>query len=296
MTLKPVPELLAAAQDGRYAVGYFESWNLESLQGVLDAAEKTRSPVIVGFNGEFLTLSNRRAPERLELYAALGRAAAEAAKVPCGFIFNECPLESAVRSAVLAGFNLVMLSNPGEALDVFTERLANLVKYAHSHGVAVEAELGELPNAAGGSIDSSHSALTDPGQASRFVEATQVDVLSVSAGNVHVLLGNPQDLDLALIGEIGRRVKIPLSLHGGTGISLKSLQAAIHLGIAKVNFGSYLKRAYLNAQRQTLSSGEGDPHKLLGMGGAEDVMVASRLAVRDAVLERLDILGCCGRA
>jgi fructose/tagatose bisphosphate aldolase len=164
------------------------------------------------------------------------------------------------------------------------------------HGVAVEAELGELPNGASGTVDSSHSALTDPEQAARFVEATRVDVLSVSAGNVHVLLGEPQDLDLALIEEISRHVKIPLGLHGGTGISKASLQAAIRLGITKVNFGSYLKRAYLDALRLTLSSGEGDPHKLLGMGGAEDVMTASRLAVRDAVLERIEVLGCCGRA
>jgi ketose-bisphosphate aldolase len=296
MPLKPVPELLAAALNGRYAVGYFESWNLESLQGVLDAAEKTRSPVIVGFNGEYLTLPNRRSPERLSLYAALGRTAAQTSIVPCGFIFNECPVESAVRSAVLSGFNLVMLSNSGEPNDVFINRVASLVSYAHSNGVAVEAELGELPNAASGRIESSHSARTDPEQAAQFVSQTQVDVLSVSAGNIHVLLGNPQDLDLGLVEEISRRVKIPLGLHGGTGISIPSLQAAISLGVTKVNFGSYLKLSYLKALRYALASSEGDPHKLLGMGGAEDVMTASRLAVREAVLERIESLGCCGRA
>ena len=296
MPLKPVPELLAAAQNGRYALGYFESWNLESLQGVLDAAEKTRSPVIIGFNGEFLTLPERRAQEHLRLYAALGRAAAETAAVPCGFIFNECPVESAVRAAVLSGFNLVMLSNPGEAHDVFTARLAGLVQFAHAQGVAVEAELGELPNGASGRVDTRHSTLTDPEQAARFVAATQVDVLSVSAGNVHVLLGEPQELDLDLIGEIAHRVKIPLGLHGGTGIAADSLQKAIQLGIAKVNFGSYLKLSYLQALRDGLASDEGDPHRLLGMGGPEDVMSACRLAVRDAVLERIESLGCCGRA
>ncbi len=189
-----------------------------------------------------------------------------------------------------------MLSNPWEALDVFTAHLASLVQFAHAQGVAVEAELGELPNGASGRVDTSHSALTDPEQAARFVAATQVDVLSVSAGNVHVLLGEAQDLDLDLIGEISRRVKIPLGLHGGTGISADSLQRAIRLGIAKVNFGSYLKLSYLEALRNSLASDERDPHRLLGMGGAEDVMSACRLAVRDAILERIESLGCCGRA
>src|SRR4029453_14734242 len=95
-TRRPIPcenpiRMLAAARAGGYAVGYFESWNLESLQGVLDAAGQTRSPVIVGFNGDFLRGPSRATMERLELYAALGRAACDAAKVPCALIFNECP-------------------------------------------------------------------------------------------------------------------------------------------------------------------------------------------------------------
>ena len=79
MTLRPAPELFASARRGGYALGYFESWNLESLLGVIDAVEQTRSPAILGFNGEFLTGSDRVARKRIELYAGLGRAAAETA-------------------------------------------------------------------------------------------------------------------------------------------------------------------------------------------------------------------------
>src|SRR5205823_5754575 len=104
-------EIITRARQGAYAVGYFESWNIESLQGVLDAAEQTRSPMIVGFNGEFLSGPDRRAQERLELYAALGRAACTAAKVPCGLIFNECPNDDWVRRAATAGFEIVMLAD-----------------------------------------------------------------------------------------------------------------------------------------------------------------------------------------
>src|SRR6516165_6381703 len=92
--------------------GTSKARNLESLQGVLDAAEATQSPVIIGFNGEFLSRPNRKLPERLQCYAELGRAAATCATVPCGLIFNECPDDRWVRDAVLAGFNLVMPANP----------------------------------------------------------------------------------------------------------------------------------------------------------------------------------------
>src|SRR5437763_12319313 len=100
MPCENVNRMMAAAHQSAYAVGYFESWNLESLQGVVDAAERARAPVLLGFNGDFLSRPARRAGERLAWYAALGRAAAASAAVPCGLVFNECPLDDWVRAAV----------------------------------------------------------------------------------------------------------------------------------------------------------------------------------------------------
>jgi fructose/tagatose bisphosphate aldolase len=98
------------------------------------------------------------------------------------------------------------------------------------------------------------------------------------------------------LAAIREQVKIPLVLHGGTGISSGSLQEAIRLGVAKVNYGTYLKQRYLKAVRSALSRHAGNPHELFGLGGEGDVMVAGRNAVRDAVLERIGLLGCCGKA
>jgi ketose-bisphosphate aldolase len=296
MPLKPVPELFASAHAGKYALGYFESWNLESLQGVIDAAEQTRSPMIIGFNGEFLTHSGRLSSERIQWYGALGKAAAESASVPCGFLFNECPEDQAVRQAVKTGFNLVMLADPEASYEVCLRRVANLVAYAHGQNVAVEAEIGELPNGSSGAVNNDHSSLTNPQLAASFVAATHVDILSVSVGNIHILLDGQHELDLDRLAEIRSQVDIPLGLHGGTGIQADSLRRAISLGVTKVAYGTYIKQRYLSAVRKALNSSESNPHKLLGMGGAEDVLVAGRHAVRDAVLERIDLLGCCGRA
>src|SRR3954468_10300309 len=145
MPLEPIYELTRHACKNGYAIGYFESWNLESLQGVVDAAEETRSPVIIGFNGDFLTRTTRLAAEGLGWYAALGRAAAESASVPCGLIFNECPRDDRVRAAIDAGFNLVMPADPEAPVDEYTRRVADLASLAHARGVAIEAEVGELP-------------------------------------------------------------------------------------------------------------------------------------------------------
>src|ERR1700748_449569 len=145
MPLTPIDVLFQHAREHRYAIGYFESWNLESLQGVLDAAETTRSPIIIGFNGDFLSHPDRKQSERLECYAGLGRAAATSASVPCGLIFNECPDDAWVRNAVLAGFNLVMPADSSATYEDYRGRVTTLTEFAHRHGAAVEAEVGHLP-------------------------------------------------------------------------------------------------------------------------------------------------------
>jgi ketose-bisphosphate aldolase len=294
MPLTPISELVQHARQHRYALGYFESWNLESLQGVLDAAEATQSPIIIGFNGEFLSHPDRKLSERLQWYAELGKAAAACATVPCGLIFNECPNDDWVRNAVLAGFNLVMPADPAASSEDYSRRVGELTEFAHRYGVAVEAEIGHLPS--GTTEPRSGNLLTDPELAARFVQETGVDLLAVSVGNVHIMIKGEQDLDLRRLSQICLHVAKPLVLHGGTGISATSLREAIALGITKVNYGTYLKQRYLKALRTSLTANVENPHEQLGIGGDRDVMIAGRSAVRDAVLERIGLLGCCGKA
>jgi ketose-bisphosphate aldolase len=297
MALVPIPDMMEHCRSEKYAIGYFESWNLESLQGVIDAAEQSQSPIIVGFNGEFLSHDQRLVDERLDLYAKLGRAAAEASSVPCGLIFNECPVDAWTRSAVEQGFTLVMPVDSSGSLDEYIERLRSIVEYAHAHQVAVEAEWGELPSGASGRVND-EGFTTDPEMAARLVDETGIDLLAVSVGNVHIQLNGDSDLDLEHLVKLRARISVPLVLHGGTGISATSLQAAIDIGVRKVNYGTYLKQRYLQRISSMLSAKDRsvNPHELLGMGGPDDLLVAGRLAVRDAVLERIELLGCCGKA
>jgi fructose/tagatose bisphosphate aldolase len=294
MPLQAIGPMMRRAASEQYAVGYFESWSLESLQGVVDAAEAARAPVILGFNGTFLS-GDRRASERLAIYAAIGKAAAETARVPCGLIFNECPRDDWVLSAIELGFNLVMLADPAADSEALAGRVAEIVRVAHGRNVAVEGEVGELPYGAG-SGEAHGGSATDPIEAAEFVARTGVDLLAVSVGNVHIKTRGDQGLNLALLEQIAERARVPLVLHGGTGISSGALREAVALGVTKVNFGTYLKQRYLDAVRQAIGHDCPDPHRLLGMGGREDVLMAGRMAVRDAVLERIDLLGCGGKA
>lgn len=312
MPLEAVQDLTQHAYRTGYAIGYFESWNLESLAGVIDAAEHTRSPIIIGFNGEFLSAPAREAAENLAWYAAVGKAAAESAKVPCGLIFNECSNDKWVFDAIALGFNLVMLADPSASYEDYVRRVKAITKHAHANAAAVEAELDELPcgvsghppvaatgQRASGGVNTATATLPSRTEArclAEFVAATDVDLLAVSAGNIHISLAGEFELDFGRLAELHATVPVPLVLHGGTGIAAQSLSRAVKMGVAKVNFGTYLKQRYLQALRQALAANIANPHELLGMGSRNDVMVAGRHAVRDAVLARIHLLDCCGRA
>lgn len=288
-------QLFGVARARGFAVGFFESWDIASTQGVIDAAEEANAPVIVGFNGEFMSGDNRVAEERIELYGALGRAAAETSKVPCGFIFNECPKDDWVRAATDAGFNIVMPADESAEKDDFIRRTKALADYAHSKGVGIEAGLEELPSGASGEV-LGESRETDVQEAVEFVRQTGVDLLGVSVGNVHIKLEGEQSLNLEQLDALAKAVDAWLVLHGGTGIPLDDLRQAVALGVVKVNFGTYLKQAWLKVMRAALAQDEVNPHRLLGIGGPEDALMLGRKAVKEAVLERLDSLGCVGMA
>ncbi|MEX0642722.1 MAG: class II fructose-bisphosphate aldolase [Pirellulales bacterium] len=295
MPLESVQSLIEGASRGGYALGYFESWDAASLQGVLDAAEHTRSPIIIGFNGDFLSNPQRRVRERLELYAGLGRAAAESASVPCGLLFNECSQDPWTIRAIHAGFNMVCVAASNGSPQAHASRVAEIVSIAHRAGVAVEAEFGELPCGVSKGIPV-NGMLTEPAAAANFVKNTGVDLLGVSVGNIHIQVEGDCKLNLDHLAVVRKATSIPLVLHGGSGIRSDSLTAAIAMGVRKVNYGTYLKQRCLNAIRGALGTRATNPHELLGMGGVHDMLDATRIAVRDATLERIEWLGCCGKA
>ncbi len=295
MPLTPLSHLLADAQRDGYAIPYSESWNLESLQAVIDAAEESQAPIIAGFNGGFLRHACRRKPENLAYYACFC-AALDSAKVPVAFLLNESDDLEQIRAAIELGFNAVMPESDGQELEAYRKLVKEVVRLARPRNVWVEAQLGALP--AGNSHHNGYGRITDPEQAAEFVENTGIDALAISIGNVHIMTEGKAKIDLDVVRQIRDRVSVPLVVHGGTSLSADSLGNMIRLGVTKVNFGTRLKQAYLEAVREGLSKYQvpSSPHGYLGMGGPEDIMSAGREAVKREVLRLIDICGAKGRA
>ena len=102
---------MAHAESEQYAVGYFESWSLESLMAVADAAEATQSPVMMGFSGIYLNHPKRQRCEILSVYSAMGLKVCQQTSIPTALVFNESPYLNWVLGAIDQGFGLVMFSN-----------------------------------------------------------------------------------------------------------------------------------------------------------------------------------------
>jgi ketose-bisphosphate aldolase len=294
MPLVRMGKLLKCAGENKFAVGYFESFNMESTQAVIDAAGKLNSPVIIGFSGVFLNSPKREIKENIDDYGAMAVSMAKNATVPVSIILNEADDISMIVRSIKAGFNVVMYQKAGESFEEAIEINRYLVRTAHYLGAEVECEIGELPEANVSNGTVSKGINTDPEKAKYLVEQTGVDALAVAIGNVHLLEGEKSKLDFDLLKILRKTIKVPLVLHGGTGIAEENIREAIALGITKVNVGTVLKRAYLGTLARFCCNeniGRTNPHELIGLGGSSDMLCSARKAIADVVAGYIKIFG-----
>jgi ketose-bisphosphate aldolase len=296
MPLVPLTELFERARREGYALGYFEAWDLYSLEAALEAAEAEAAPVILGF-GCMMADRDWLDQGGVEALGAMGRVVAERARVPVALLLNEAQtLDQALRG-IESGFNAVMLDTSAWAWDDAVAQVSELTRAAHARGVAVEGELGRLPDFIEGGVDDSQASLTDPEQAAAFVALTGVDCLAVSVGNVHLLTTRYAPVNLEHLEAISRRVSTPLVIHGGTSFPPNAVRRAIAAGVVKFNVGTILKRAYFDGARQSVQvqPETANVHLILGSHKAEDVMNAGKARMREKIQELMRVYGGSGR-
>ncbi len=298
MPLVSFQDLMREAESGNYAVGYFESWNLESLLAVADAATRMRSPVILGFSGIHLPDIERGDDDRLRMYAALGSELCRQLPVAACLLFNESPHYEWVMKAIEVGFGLVMFTDENLAAADLRDKVRQVVEKAHTTGVAVEGEMMSLAGVNGQlAVLPEDLRLTDPSLAQSFIEDTGIDALAVNIGQAHVHGRRELPLNLSRLTEIRQTVSVPLVLHGATSIDRGYLQQAIQLGIRKINVGSILKRTFFDTVRNRSSKVGMDynPYDVVGSGLDTDVLAAGRDAVRKAVENLMGLFGSAGK-
>ncbi len=216
--------ILNKARKGRYAVGAFNFVNMEVLQGIINAAELEKSPVIVQTTEGAIDYAG------IEYLSAIALTAAKKAKVPVALHLDHGKELSYIRAAIKNGYTSVMID--GSHLP-FEENIAitrKAVALARKKNVSVEAELGTL----GGIEDkvSGKVTLTDPAKAVEFVKRTGVDTLAVAIGTSHgaYKFKGKSKLDFRRLRQIKDVIRIPLVLHGASGIPPDIVKKAVKYG------------------------------------------------------------------
>ena len=293
----PLSYLFAKAREGGYALGYFEAWDSYSLEAVVEAAEAENSPVILGF-GCAMVSESWLDMGGIESLGNFGRVIAERTRVPVAFLLNEAHTYEECLMGMRAGFNTVMLDTSTWPTARARQWISELVRVAHAREVAVEAELGHLPDATEDGIDASAATLTDPAEAAAFVAETGIDCLAVSIGNVHLLTRDKATIDLARLQAIHERVSIPLVIHGGTGFPAGAVTPAIRSGALKFNIGTSLKQSFFKGVKQALCAldDHANVHDILGSHREEDYLLAGKQAMQARVREFMRLYGSSGHA
>lgn len=293
-------KMMEDARDGKYAVGYFEAWNLESLLAVCDAAENKRSPVIIGFSGFDFPNYHYKSKNVLDVYLQLINLLANNLTVKSCTIFNESSSIDYIKRAVSYGTGVVMYTNYCLDYNNFKKIICDITHEAHKNNLFVEAEIDEQIGLGNNFTEKPDKiSLTDPGQAKSFIEETQVDALAVNIGQVSMIGGQKVHLDFKRLKELNNKINIPLVLHSGSSIYEEDIKKAIKEGICKINIGKEIKEAYFKTLKELCIKADKEgynPYKIVGSGLKEDVLDRARLATQKKVEELMDILCSTGKS
>ncbi|MFG2602244.1 class II fructose-bisphosphate aldolase [Streptomyces sp. NPDC048514] len=252
MPLASTGELVTRAAEARSAVAAFNVITLEHIEAVIAGAESAGAPVV-------LQVSENAVKFRYGRLLPLARAAvasAERATVPVALHLDHVQSDDLLRQAPGAGFSSVMYD---AARLPYADNLAatrSAADWAHSQGLWIEAELGQVGGKDGRRPLDAHApgARTDPYQARDFVAGTGADALAVAVGSVHAMTARTAILDHGLLDRLSAALAVPLVLHGSSGVPDDGLVAAVGGGIAKVNVGTALNVAMTAAIREFLAA------------------------------------------
>ena len=271
-----------AARQGHYAVGAFNTNNLEWTRAILKAAQETNTPVLIQVSmGAAKYMGDYKLVKTLveEEMRVMG------ITVPVVMHLDHGNYEAA-KACIEAGYTSVMFDGHDLPFEENLAKTKEIVELAHAKGISVEAEVGSIGGEEDGIIGAGE--LADVEEAKQ-IAALGVDYLACGIGNIHGKYPeNWQGLNFDRLKELADAIDTPLVLHGGSGIPQEQVVKAIKMGVSKVNINTECQLAFADATRKYVEAGkdlEGkgyDPRKLLAPGTQ---------AIVDTVKEIIDWLG-----
>lgn len=283
-----VKEILTKAQKGCYAVGAFNTTNLETTRAIIDAAKEMRSPVIIQITEKTMEYAGGRAIFQLvkncaEFYAP---------EIPIGIHLDHGKSFEIVQRCAEIGFPSVMYDGSRKVFEDNANMTKKIVEFCHEKGMSVQGELGSVPYIGETEMGNINweKYMTDPGQAEEFVKITKVDSLAVGIGNAHGFFKERNTPDYDRLEMIHKQVSVPLVLHGASDWENGRVKEVIARGICCFNVDTAIRVAFVNSLLKSLrdqNNSSFDIRKLLG---------DSREEVKHVVMQKMKFFGSDGKA
>ncbi len=289
MKFVPGKKLLNRASDNSYAIGAFNFVNMEICQAITEAAKQLNAPVIIQTSESAINYAG------IEYLYSIALTSLKTAKIPICLHLDHGHYFETAQKAIAIGYSSVMIDSSKLNYDENVRLSKKVSDYAHKYKVSVEAEIGVISGREDANTQAKKAMLTDPNQAADFVKKTKCDSLAISIGTAHGgALALPK-LDFRRLKEIRDIVKVPLVLHGASGVSEADIKKCISMGIAKINIDTHLQLAFDRTAREFYKNNPlkeekketFDPRKMLSL---------ARESVKQEVMRKIKIFGSEGKA
>lgn len=282
----PAKKLLLDARRRGYALGAFNTANLEMTQAIIAAAVAKKSPLIINVSEAAIEYASLGAVTAI--IKSLG--AEEAAKkIPMAIQVDHGKKIEKFPSYIKAGFTALMMDGSRFSFEENVALTAKTVKLAHKNKISAQGELGAVPyKGEEKRYLSWDKTMTDPAQAKEFVQKTGVDYFAVAIGNAHGFYKERAELDFQRLEKISKLVKVPLVLHGASDFPDKRVKDAIKLGVALFHIDTDIRVSMSFAIKEYLGKNpaEYDPRKILAF---------AREKVQKTVEGKMEIFGSAGK-
>jgi len=299
--------ILPAARKGKYAVGAFNTSNMEITQAILLAAEYLNAPVIIATSEKAISYAG------IENISEMIIGMAKRAHIPIVLHLDHGKSYELCRECIKHGYTSVMIDASQLSFNDNVQLTRKVIRYAHKYGVTVEAEIGRLAGIEDDlRVKKREAIYTDPQEAKRFAEESGCDALAIAIGTSHgayKFKGTPR-LRIDILKEVARAVRTPLVLHGASGVKLKwinrvdkyggtlehakgvpdeLLREAVKNGIAKINTDTDLRIGFTAGVREYLSMHphDFDPRKIIAQ---------ARKRITEVVMDRISVFGSKNKA
>ncbi len=261
--LENMKNMLEKADNGKYAVPHFNINNLEWTRFILEECENLKTPVIIGVSegaGRYMGGFKTVADMVKNLISYLNITVPVALHLDHGSSYESCV------DAIDSGFTSVMIDASKHSIEENIKITKQVVDYAHAKNVTVEAEVGAVGGEEDGVADELAYAKVE--DAVKLVQETGIDFLAPALGSVHGIYKGEPKLDFERMVKIHELVKLPLVLHGGSGIPDELIKKAISCGICKININTELQIAWSEGVRKFLNEDNKvyDPRKIIKSG------------------------------